>query len=117
MEDRTKSATPTAEPRVASTVSLFLRMKLSKVFLTSTEPVTEDPDTDVPGIDGDSISQGSKRYLRNERDSLKSDASELNEVVRQFPFTEEEAFATASRAASSTSKDLPADRQQRRPVS
>lgn len=30
--------------------------------------------------------------MKNERDSLKSDASELNEVVRQFPFTEDEAF-------------------------
>jgi hypothetical protein len=35
---------------------------------------------------------GAKTFLKNERDSLKNDASELNEVIRQFPFTEDEAF-------------------------
>jgi hypothetical protein len=55
-------------------------------------PVVEDPDTVLDGIDGDSVAQGAKTYLKNERQSLKSDASELNEVVRQFPFTEDEAF-------------------------
>ena len=55
-------------------------------------PVVSDPEEAVPGIDGEDIMQGAKTYLKNERDSLKSDASELNEVVRQFPFTEEEAF-------------------------
>ena len=55
-------------------------------------PVMDDPDSPVLGIDAEEIDTGSKTYLRNERDSLKSDASELNEVVRQFPFTEEEAF-------------------------
>jgi len=54
--------------------------------------VVEDPDAAVRGIDGEEIDLGSKTYLRNERDSLKNDPSELNEVVRQFPFTEEEAF-------------------------
>ena len=54
--------------------------------------VCDDPDKAVLGIDGEDIDIGSKSYLKNERDSLKSDASELNEVVRQFPFTEEEAF-------------------------
>jgi hypothetical protein len=54
--------------------------------------VTEDPDGTVRGIDDEDIDVGSKTYLRNERDSLKNDPSELNEVVRQFPFTEEEAF-------------------------
>ena len=56
------------------------------------QPVVDDPASPVDGIDGDTIEQGSKTYLKNERDSLKDDASELNEVVRQFPFTEEEAF-------------------------
>ena len=54
--------------------------------------VTEDPDSAVRGIDGEHIDVGSKTYLKNERDSLKNDPSELNEVVRQFPFTEDEAF-------------------------
>ena len=55
-------------------------------------PVVEDPESPVLGIDAEDIDTGSKTYLKNERDSLKGDASELNEVVRQFPFTEEEAF-------------------------
>ncbi len=54
--------------------------------------VCEDLEQEVAGIDGDPVFEGSKTFLRNERNSLKSDASELNEVVRQFPFTEEEAF-------------------------
>ena len=55
-------------------------------------PVVSQPESAVEGVDGDMIYQGSKVYLKNERDSLKHDASELNEVVRQFPFSEEEAF-------------------------
>ena len=55
-------------------------------------PVVQDPEEDVPGIDGDLINIGAKTYLKNERESLRGDASELNEVTRQFPFTEDEAF-------------------------
>ena len=55
-------------------------------------PVIDQPESSVEGVDGELIHQGAKVYLKNERDSLKSDASELNEVVRQFPFSEEEAF-------------------------
>jgi hypothetical protein len=55
-------------------------------------PVIENPDESIPGIDGEDVNKGSRQYLKNERDSLKHDASELNEVIRQFPFTEDEAF-------------------------
>lgn len=55
-------------------------------------PVIEDPESSVRGIDGDPIEIGAKTYLKNERDSLKTDPGELNEVVRQFPWTEDEAF-------------------------
>ena len=55
-------------------------------------PVISQPESAIEGVDGDMIYQGSKVYLKNERDSLKHDASELNEVVRQFPFSEDEAF-------------------------
>jgi len=55
-------------------------------------PVIDNPESPVEGIDGENIIIGSKRYLKNERDSLKHDPSELNEVTRQFPFTEDEAF-------------------------
>jgi hypothetical protein len=55
-------------------------------------PIVESPDNDVLGIDGEYVHMGAKTYLKNERDSLKSNASELNEVVRQFPWTTDEAF-------------------------
>ena len=55
-------------------------------------PIIDDPDTTIEGIDDEYIYTGSKTFLKNERESLKNDASELNEVVRQFPFTEDEAF-------------------------
>jgi hypothetical protein len=55
-------------------------------------PIIQDPEEVVDGLDGEDIVFGAKTYLKNERDNLKSDASELNEVVRQFPFTEDEAF-------------------------
>jgi hypothetical protein len=55
-------------------------------------PVLDNPTKNVEGIDGEVIDQGSVNYLKNERDSLKHDPSELNEVIRQFPLTEDEAF-------------------------
>ena len=55
-------------------------------------PVIEDPDTVLSGLDGDTIDIGAKTYLKNERSSLKHNASEMNEVIRQFPFTADEAF-------------------------
>jgi hypothetical protein len=54
--------------------------------------IIDSPENDVLGIDGEYVHMGAKTYLKNERDSLKSNASELNEVVRQFPFTTDEAF-------------------------
>ena len=55
-------------------------------------PVVQDPENPVAGLDGEPIVQGAKTYLKNERQALLEDASELNEVVRQFPFTTDEAF-------------------------
>lgn len=61
-------------------------------------PVIDDPSEsvhihgDVIGIDGLVIDMGSRKYLKNERHSFKDDPSELNEIIRQFPFTEDEAF-------------------------
>ncbi len=56
--------------------------------------VVDDPSENVHihGIDGEIIDQGSRTYLKNERSSFKNDPSELNEIIRQFPFTEDEAF-------------------------
>ena len=55
-------------------------------------PIASDPDSPVDGLDGDVITIGAKTYLKNERESLKGDPSELNEVTRQFPFSTDEAF-------------------------
>jgi len=55
-------------------------------------PVVDDPPKVIEGLDGEDIIFGAKTYLKNERESLKGDPSELNEVTRQFPFTTDEAF-------------------------
>ena len=55
-------------------------------------PVIEDPVNVTNGLDGEDIIFGAKTYLKNERESLKDDPSELNEITRQFPFTTDEAF-------------------------
>ena len=55
--------------------------------------VVEKPESPVESIEeGMFVTGGSKEYLKNERDGLKHDSSQLNEVIRQFPFTEDEAF-------------------------
>ena len=55
-------------------------------------PVVNDPPKTIEGLDGEDIIFGAKTYLKNERESLRDDPSELNEVTRQFPFTTDEAF-------------------------
>ena len=55
-------------------------------------PIVEDPEKPVQTIDGDYVDIGAKTYLKNERDALKGDARELNEFIRQFPFTIDEAM-------------------------
>ena len=52
-------------------------------------PIADDPQGEIKTLDGDSMTFGSKTFLRNERDALKNDAKELNEIIRQFPFTPE----------------------------
>lgn len=55
-------------------------------------PIVEDPEKPMLTNDGDILHYGAKTYLMNERNALKQDANELNEVVRQFPFSPDEAF-------------------------
>lgn len=55
-------------------------------------PIVENPENPVQTIDGDYVDIGAKTYLKNERDALKGDARELNEFIRQFPFTIDEAM-------------------------
>ena len=54
--------------------------------------VIENPEKEVEGVDGEKIAIGAKTFLKNEREALKHDPRELNEVIRQFSFTEDEAF-------------------------
>lgn len=62
-------------------------------------PVIEDPEFPVEGIEGEQIHHGAKTYLQNERKALLSDPYELNEVIRQFPFSEDEAFRDSTKSS------------------
>jgi hypothetical protein len=62
-------------------------------------PIVEDPEKPVIGIDGDIIKIGARTFLKNERKALMNDSYELNEVIRQFPFTEDEAFRDSTKAS------------------
>ncbi|MDG1949217.1 MAG: hypothetical protein P8J32_00130 [bacterium] len=55
-------------------------------------PIIENPEEPIDTLDGEQMSFGAKTFLKNERDAMKSDARELNEFIRQFPFTTDEAF-------------------------
>jgi len=61
-------------------------------------PIIEDPESPVETIEGDMVDIGAKTYLNNERKALMTDAYELNEVIRQFPFTEDEAFRDSTKS-------------------
>lgn len=65
---------------------------LEGFFDTYGNPIVETPDSEVDVLDGGQTSIGAKDFLRNERESMKHDSSEMNEIVRQFPFNEDEAF-------------------------
>jgi hypothetical protein len=62
-------------------------------------PIIEDPEKETKTVDGDYVKIGAKTYLKNERNGLKNDATELNEYIRQFPFTPDEAFRDSTKAS------------------
>ena len=62
-------------------------------------PVIENPDEPVMGIDDEDITIGAKTYLKNERKGLSGDSNELNETIRQFPFTADEAFRDSTKSS------------------
>lgn len=62
-------------------------------------PVIDDPETPILGIEGEQIQIGAKTFLKNERKALASDSYELNEVIRQFPFTTAEAFRDSAKSS------------------
>jgi hypothetical protein len=55
-------------------------------------PIVETPEEPVLNNDGEYVNIGARQYLENERNGLKNDKNELNEVIRQFPFSSDEAF-------------------------
>lgn len=55
-------------------------------------PIIETPSSPVETIEGDFMSIGAKSFIKNERDAMRHDARELNEFIRQFPYTTDEAF-------------------------
>ena len=62
-------------------------------------PIIEDPEKPIETIEGDFVDIGAKTFLKNERDALRQDVYELNEVIRQFPFTEDEAFRDSTKSS------------------
>lgn len=55
-------------------------------------PIVDDPETPVQTIDGDLTSIGAKTFLQNDRNGRIHDPNDLNENIRQFPWSESEAF-------------------------
>lgn len=62
-------------------------------------PIVEDPAKPTLTMDGDITKIGARTYLSNERRALGSDPYELNEVIRQFPWTEDEAFRDSTKSS------------------
>lgn len=62
-------------------------------------PIIDDPESPIFGIEGEQIQIGAKTFLKNERKALASDSYELNEVIRQFPFTTAEAFRDSAKSS------------------
>ena len=97
-KDLWADSNPTERNANGRTISGLYRLfipaheSLEGFFDVHGRPIVFDPDSPVVGLDGDIITIGSKTYLKNERESLKGDPSELNEITRQFPFTTDEAF-------------------------
>ena len=83
---------------------------LYKLFITAYEalegffdvygmPIMDDPSEPTLTMDGDIVSIGAKTYLSNERKALMHDPYELNEVIRQFPWSKEEAFRDSTKSS------------------
>jgi hypothetical protein len=61
--------------------------------------ISEDPEKAVLSEDGSMLDIGAKTFLKNERKGQKNNSYELNEIIRQFPFTEEEAFRDSTKSS------------------
>lgn len=62
-------------------------------------PIIEDPTVPTITEDGTLTSIGARTFLKNERKGQQHNSYELNEIIRQFPFTEDEAFRDSTKAS------------------
>ena len=62
-------------------------------------PIVDDPEKPVITEDGTLTSIGARTFLKNERKGQQHNSYELNEIIRQFPFTEDEAFRDSTKAS------------------
>jgi len=62
-------------------------------------PIVDDPAEPVMTEDGTFTSIGARTFLKNERKGQQNNSYELNEIIRQFPFTEDEAFRDSTKSS------------------
>jgi hypothetical protein len=62
-------------------------------------PIIEDPEQPIMTEDGTFTSIGARTFLKNERKGQQNNSYELNEIIRQFPFTEDEAFRDSTKSS------------------
>ena len=62
-------------------------------------PIVEDPETPMLTEDGTITDIGARTFLKNERKGQQNNSYELNEIIRQFPFTEDEAFRDSTKSS------------------
>jgi hypothetical protein len=62
-------------------------------------PIVDDPSEPVMTEDGTFTTIGARTFLKNERKGQQNNSYELNEIIRQFPFTEDEAFRDSTKSS------------------
>jgi hypothetical protein len=62
-------------------------------------PIVDDPEEPVMTEDGTFTTIGARTFLKNERKGQQNNSYELNEIIRQFPFTEDEAFRDSTKSS------------------
>ena len=62
-------------------------------------PIVDDPAEPVMTEDGTFTTIGARTFLKNERKGQQNNSYELNEIIRQFPFTEDEAFRDSTKTS------------------
>jgi hypothetical protein len=62
-------------------------------------PIVDDPEAPTLTEDGTLTEIGARTFLKNERKGQQNNSYELNEIIRQFPFTEDEAFRDSTKSS------------------